>query len=116
MPYSESLAQRLRQTFADRRNITEKKMFGGIGFLLNDHMCVGVWKNSLIARIHPDNYSAALAEDHVQEFDITGRPMRGWIMVDPDGLDTDDQLTHWVQAAIDFVSTLPKKQPAKKTR
>ena len=110
MPYSESLAQRLRQVFTRRRDSTEKKMFGGVGFLLNGNMCVGVWKNSLIVRINPKGYAAGLAEDHVHEFDITGRPMRGWIMVEPDGLDTDDQLTNWVEQSIAFVSILPKKQ------
>ena len=114
MPYSESLAQRLRQTVAGRRGITEKKMFGGVGFLLNGHMCVGVWKHSLIARINPDNYAAALIEPHVQEFDITGRPMRGWIMVEPDGIDSDEQLNAWVRRSLDFVSALPKKQPIQK--
>jgi len=114
MPYSESLARRLRQDFVGRRGITEKKMFGGVGFLLNGNMCVGVWKSSLIARIDPENYRAALAQPHVQEFDITGRPMRGWIMVEPDGIDSDEQLAMWVQASVNFVSTLPKKQPNKK--
>lgn len=114
MPYSESLAQRLRHILKGHHGFLEKKMFGGVGFLLQGNMCVGIWKNSLIARIDPDQYESALSQTHVQEFDITGRPMRGWIMIDPDGLDTDDQLFHWVQAAIDFVGALPKKPPAKK--
>jgi TfoX/Sxy family transcriptional regulator of competence genes len=121
MPYSESLAQRLRQVVACSRgwtptNFTEKKMFGGIGFLLHGNMCVGVWKHSLIVRLHPDEYAQALKEEHVHEFDITGRPMRGWIMVEPDGIDMDDQLAAWVQKSIDYVSTLPKKAAGKKAR
>ena len=67
MAYSESLAQRLRQTLAHHRGISEKKMFGGVGFLLNGNMCVGIWKNSLIARIDPKSHEAALAEEHVQD-------------------------------------------------
>lgn len=113
MPYSESLAQRLRHLLTGHRGFLEKKMFGGVGFLLHGNMCVGIWKDSLIARIDPDQYESALSQTHVQEFDITGRPMRGWIMIDADGLDAEDQLSHWVHEAIDFVSTLPKKPAGK---
>lgn len=109
MPYSESLAQRLRHLLKGQRGCLEKKMFGGVGFLLHGNMCVGVWKDSLIVRTGPDQYQPALSRPHVREFDITGRPMRGWIMIDADGLETDDQLSYWVREAIDFVSTLPKK-------
>jgi TfoX/Sxy family transcriptional regulator of competence genes len=114
MAYSESLAQRLRSIFVRRRNITEKKMFGGMGFLLNGNMCVGIWKNSLIARIDPAEYGAVLAQEHVQEFDITGRPMKGWVMVEPDGIESDEQLANWTEKAVAFVSTLPKKKSPKK--
>lgn len=116
MPYSESLAQRLRHLLTGRRGLTEKKMFGGLGFLLNGNLGVGVWKNSLIARIDPAYYDSALTNAHVHEFDITGRPMRGWIMIDPDGLETDIQLGHWVEKAIDFVDTLPQKPPTSTSR
>jgi len=109
MTYSESLALRIRQALAGRRGITEKKMFGGVGFLLHGNMCVGIWHSSLIARLGPDEGAAALEEPHVAPFDITGRPMKGWIMVEPDGIDTDDQLAGWIRRSIDFVSTLPKK-------
>jgi TfoX/Sxy family transcriptional regulator of competence genes len=109
MAYSESLALRVRQILGRRRNVAEKKMFGGVGFLLNGNMCVGIWKNSLIARINPANYNDALAEENVREFDITGRPMKGWILVEADGIETDDQLNEWVRRSVEFVSTLPKK-------
>jgi len=109
MAYSKSLAERTRQIFVRNRGITEKKMFGGVGFLLNGNMCVGIWKNSLIVRLGSDHYEDALKEEYVREFDITGRPMKGWIMVEPDGIETDDQLNEWVRMSVEFVSTLPKK-------
>ena len=109
LAYSESLARRIRQVFGHRRGITEKKMFGGVCFLLNGNMCVGIWKSSLIVRLGPEQAAAALQEPNVVEFDITGRPMKGWVMVEPDGLETDEQLGHWVQRAVEFVEALPKK-------
>ena len=72
-------------------------------------MLVGVWKNSLIVRLGPDNYEDALLESHVREFDITGKPMKGWVMVEPDGIDEDGQLKDWIQRATAFVGTLAKK-------
>jgi len=109
MAYSESLSLRVRQVLGRRRGIAEKKMFGGVGFLLHGNMCVGIWKNSLIARIDPSEYEDVLAEEYVQEFDITGRPMKGWALVEPDGLDSDTQLTEWIERSARFVATLPKK-------
>jgi TfoX/Sxy family transcriptional regulator of competence genes len=109
MAYSESLALRVRQILGRRRNVAEKKMFGGVGFLLNGNMCVGIWKNSLISRIDPESYEDALKEENVREFDITGRPMKGWLLVEPDGIESDDQLSRWIEKSLDFVRTLPKK-------
>jgi TfoX/Sxy family transcriptional regulator of competence genes len=109
MAYSESLAERTRQIFIRNRGIAETKMFGGVGFLLNGNMCVGIWKNSLIVRIGPESYEDALKEEYVREFDITGRPMKGWVLVEPDGIETDDQLNEWIRRSVEFVSTLPKK-------
>ena len=77
MAYDESLAVRIRTALARRKNVEEKKMFGGVGFLLNGNMLVGVWKDSLIVRLGPDSYEDALLEPHVKEFDITGRAMKG---------------------------------------
>ena len=109
MAYSESLAERIRMSLVRRKDIAEKKMFGGIGFLLNGNLLVGVWKNSMIARLGPDQGAAALLEAHVKEFDITGRAMKGWVLVDPEGIDDDDQLRNWIQRAESFVETLPGK-------
>jgi len=109
MAYSESLALRIRQVLGLRRGIVEKKLFGGIGFLLNGNMCVGIWKNSLIVRLDPNDSEAALKEPNVVPFDITGRPMKGWLMVEPDGIETDKQLADWIRRSEEFVSTLPRK-------
>lgn len=109
MAFDESLAVRIRDALARKENVEEKKMFGGIGFLLHGNMLVGVWKDSLIARVGPDAYDDALLEPHVEEFDITGKPMKGWVMVEPEGVKDDDQLKEWIQRAVKFVGKLPKK-------
>jgi TfoX/Sxy family transcriptional regulator of competence genes len=109
MAFDESLAARIRDALARKRGVQEKKMFGGVGFLLNGNLLVGVWKDSLIVRLGPDNYDDALLEPHVREFDITGRSMKGWVLVGPVGVENDDQLNDWIERAVKFVRTLPKK-------
>ena len=110
MAFSETLAERIRQQLARRKNVDEKRMFGGIGFLLNGNMLVGVWKDSLIVRVGPDDYEDALLELHVREFDITGRPMKGWVMVGSEGVEDAEQLTDWIERATKFVKGLPTKE------
>ncbi len=107
MAFDETLAARIRRRLARRRNVEEKKMFGGVGFLLAGNMLVGVWKDSLIVRLGPDEGDEALKEPHVRPFDITGRPMKGWVLVQPAGVADDDLLSDWVQRALTFVGTLP---------
>jgi TfoX/Sxy family transcriptional regulator of competence genes len=109
MVYSKSLAARLRQMLSQSRGIVEKKMFGGIAFLLRGNMLVGVWQDSLIVRLGSEQAEQALTQPHVRAFDITGRPMRGWVMVDVEGLDRDRQLADWIEGATAFVATLPAK-------
>ena len=109
MAFSESLAVLIRSALARKKGIAEKKMFGGVGFLLNGNMLVGVWKDSLIVRVGPDSYEDALLEPHVKEFDITGRPMKGWIMVESEGVEDDDRLKEWIQRAAKYVGKLPGK-------
>ena len=110
MAFDEALAGRIRQRLARRRNVEERKMFGGIGFLLNGNLLVGVWKDRLIARLGSDEGEEALKEPHVKEFDITGRPMRNWVLVGPGGVNGDDQLAEWIQRATKFVRALPAKE------
>ena len=84
-------------------------MFGGVGFLLHGNMLVGVWKDSLVVRLGPGEGEEALREPHVKEFDITGRPMKGWVLVGPGGVEDDDQLAGWIERAAKFGRTLPAK-------
>ena len=109
MAFDEFLAARIRDALARKRGVEEKKMFGCVCFLLNGNALAGVWKDRLIARLGPDEAEAALREPHVRAFDITGRPMRNWIAVEPEGVEDDDQLTGWIDRATEFVRTLPKK-------
>src|SRR6267143_4526959 len=109
MAFDEALAERIRQRLARRKNVEEKTMFGGIGFLLNGNLLVGVWKDSLCVRLGPEEGEDALLEPHVREFDITGRPMKGWVLVEPEGVEGDDQLSGWIERAVKFVGKLPRK-------
>jgi len=109
MPFDESLATRIREALARKRGVEEQKMFGCICFLLNGNALVGVWKDRLIARLGPDKGELALLEPHVRAFDITGKAMRNWVAVEPGGVEDDDQLNAWIERAIKFVKTLPKK-------
>lgn len=109
MAFSSALADRVRHATRSRRDLTEKKMFGGLGFLLHGNMCVGIMASSLIVRVGPDAYAAALKQPNVAEFNVTGRPMKGWIVVEPDGLESDRQLEAWIAKAVEFVETLPRK-------
>jgi TfoX/Sxy family transcriptional regulator of competence genes len=107
--YDEALAGRIRQRLARRKGVQEKKMFGGLGFLLGGNLFAGVWKDSLIVRLGPAAGEEALLEPHVRAFDITGKALKGWVMVAPQGVADDDRLRAWVQRAVTFVGTLPAK-------
>lgn len=109
MAYDESLAGRVRDALARQTGIEEKRMFGGIAFLWHGNMLVGVWKESLIARIGPETYESALQEPYIREFDVTGRAMKGWVLVEPEAIEEDAALQEWIQRALKFVKTLPKK-------
>ena len=109
MACDESLVGRIRDVLACQSDIEVKKMFGGIGFLLRDKLLVAVWKKLLIARIGLEAWQSALREPCVREFDITGRVMKGWVMVEPEGLEEDVQLKGWIQRALQFVEQLPGK-------
>ena len=109
MAYDEALAERVRAVFAERAGLSEMKMFGGIGFLLAGNVCVGVMKDELIVRLSAEQADAALDEKHTREFDFTGRPMTGWVMVAPSGTATEEELERWIERAVAFVSLLPPK-------
>src|SRR6188768_3470661 len=107
MAFSEALTGRIRHALARKKGVGEKRLFGCACFLLGGNVLVGVWKDALIARVGPDGYEDALLEPHVKEFDITGRPMTGWVCVGPGGIENDEQLNDWIQRALRFVSRLP---------
>ena len=109
MAYDGTLAARIRDALARTKGIEEKKMFGCVCFLLNGNALAGAWKDRLIARLGPDEGEAAMREPHVRAFDITGRPMRNWVAVEPEGVEDDDQLKEWIERALTFVQALPKK-------
>jgi TfoX/Sxy family transcriptional regulator of competence genes len=110
MAYDEDLANRLRELLADEDAITEKKMFGGLAFLLHGNMTVSAsGKGGLLARIAPADTDAALALPHVTRMEMAGRSMDGWIRVAPDGVRTKRQLASWVNRSLAFVRTLPPK-------
>lgn len=109
MAADESLAARIRDALTRTRGVEEKKLFGCACFFLDGNVLVGVWKDSLIARVGPDE-GETLRESHVRAFDITGRPMRNWVAVEPEGVEDDDQLREWIRRAEAFVGTLPAKR------
>ncbi len=109
MSYDPALADRLRRFLSRRRDLSEKRMFGGLGFLHRGNLAFAIWKESLVIRVGRERYDAALREPHVSEFDVTGRPMTGWILVAPAGLTTDAGLKAWLERGLDFVRGLDPK-------
>ncbi len=109
MAFDESLAERIRTALSRKRGIEEKTLFGCFCLLLNGNVLVGVWKNSLIVRLGNEQGEDALLEPHVRPFDITGKAMKGWVVVAPDGIEDDGQLKGWIQRAVKFVGKLPGK-------
>lgn len=109
MAYDENLAQRVMHILAPTPNLVEKKMFGGIGYLVNGNMACGIIGESLIVRVGPHRYQEALSQPHTSVFDMTGRPMTGWVVVKPQAFVSDDALKSWVETGLDFVATLPPK-------
>jgi TfoX/Sxy family transcriptional regulator of competence genes len=107
--YSEELAARIRDQIAGRSGVTERKMFGGIAWLVNGHMAVGTLGEDLMVRLDRDDADRALAEAHVGPMDFTGRPMRGFLKVDAAGVAEDTALARWIDVAADHAASLPPK-------
>ena len=108
MAYDLKLAERIRSELNDVPFV-EKKMFGGVGFLLNGNLACGVNKENLIVRVDPEKHSALLKKPHAKPFDLTGKPMKGWLVVEADGLKADSQLSAWVKEGFEFALRLPPK-------
>src|SRR5438093_13157434 len=102
MAFDERLAERIRGSLGKRKGLVEKKMFGGVAFLLNGNMCVGVHKSDLLVRLPPDETDGALSQPHTRRFDLTGRQLQGWNLVEPSGLNTDAKLGKWVRVATKY--------------
>lgn len=115
MSYNLKLAERIRSELAGIPFV-EKKMFGGVGFLLNGNMACGVYKEDMIARVDPEKHAQLIKQPYAKPFAITGKPMKGWLMVEPGGCKTAKQLGAWVKESMEFALTLPPKQSAPRKR
>jgi TfoX/Sxy family transcriptional regulator of competence genes len=103
MAYDAYLAERITLLLKEKNvSFEAKKMMGGFVFMVDDKMCVGIVKNTLMARIGTDAYASALQKEHCSEMNFTGRAMKGFVFVDPLGVDTEDELDYWVQLCVDF--------------
>ena len=115
MAYDEGLAERLLNHFGDRPDVETKKMFGGLCFMMSNHMCCGIVGDTLMLRVGSDNYDECLRKQYAKEMDFTGKAMKGMIYVSPAGFESDSDLSHWVQISESFIKTLPlKKSKGKK--
>jgi len=108
MAYDEKLAERIRIELTGIPFV-EKKMFGGVGFLIHGNMAVGVYKDDLIVRLNPEKHNSLIKKTGAKVFNITGKPMQGWLLVEPAGCKTKKQLKNWVKYGVDFAVTLPPK-------
>ena len=109
MAFDEALADRIRDLLAPRADLSERKMFGGIAFMIGGNMAVGLVGDDLMVRLDPVDAERALAEPHTRPMDFTGKPMKGMVFVDSAGTSSDDELASWVDAGADFASSLPPK-------
>jgi hypothetical protein len=109
MAYDEELAERVREVISARADLSERKMFGGIAFMVGGNMAVGVTGDELMVRLDPADSEKALTEDGVRVFDMTGRPMKGWILVSAERISGETGLSEWVDAGADYAASLPPK-------
>ena len=113
MAYDQGVAERVRELLADEHGLTEKRMFGGLAFLVKGNMCVGVVKDKLMVRVGPDAYDRLLKQPHARKMDFTGRPMKGFLYVSPAGFESDEDLGRWVAHGKAYVGTLPDKSASR---
>jgi hypothetical protein len=114
--YDEGLAERIRGILADEHGLTEKRMFGGLAFMVRGHMCVGIVKEELMVRVDPTRHETEIKRPHARQMDFTGRPMRGFLFVGTDGYEADADLESWVRQSLAYVSGLPAKAKAVRAR
>lgn len=109
VPYDERLAERVDQLLSAQGGVTARKMFGGLAFMIDGNMSVGIHGDGLMVRVGPEGYEDALECPHCKPMDITGRPMKGWVMVDAEGVAADTDLAAWVYLGVRLASSLPAK-------
>jgi len=113
MAYDERLADRVREILVDQPQIEEKHMMGGVAFMINNKMCIGIVKDELMARIDPDIFEESLENLGCRPMDFTGKPMKGWVFISPEGIDKVKDLEYWIGLALDFNQ---KAKPSKKKK
>ncbi len=110
MPYSQPLAIRIRKHFENYDNVTEKQMFGGLAFMIDGNMCVGATDHRLMARVGPDSYGHLLEDNmYATIMDFTGKPLKGFLYIEPEATETDEELHQWIELCENFVCSLPPK-------
>ena len=109
MAYDEGLAERIREALSDYSEIKEKKMFGGLAFMVSGNMACGLTKEDFIVRVGPENYDETLRKPHARKMEFTGRPMKGFIAVEADGYEDDKALASWIKQGVNFARSLPAK-------
>jgi TfoX/Sxy family transcriptional regulator of competence genes len=110
MAYNEELAERIRTIVGNGPGISDRKMFGGIAFMLNGNMFCGITRDDLMVRVGAERFQEALASPGARPMDFTGRPMKGMVFVGPEGYGTDEQLRGWVEQTLEFARSLPAKK------
>ncbi|MBL8018567.1 MAG: TfoX/Sxy family protein [Leptospirales bacterium] len=116
MAFNEKLAERVRKSLSEIRGVKEKQMFGGIAFMVNDKMCVGVDKHDLMLRCPAELTDKLLAEKGVRSFDLTGKPMKGWLLIGPAATESKKDFSRWIQLALDANKNIKAKPRKKKTK
>lgn len=109
MPYDEKLAERVRKVLVGQPGLTERRMFGGVGFMLNGNMACGVNKDDLIVRLDPAEHDEAMARPHARAFDLSSRPAKGWLLVGAKGVTSEKDLRGWVEVGLRYALSLPPK-------
>ena len=109
MTADDALAGRIRPILSGREGYSERRMFGGVCFMMGGNMCVGTWKSALIVRIDRAERETVLTEPHTKPADLNGRVMKGWALVEPAGIESDSDLKAWVDRAADHAKRLPAK-------
>lgn len=110
MAFDNDLAERVRQQLRKQSGVEEKKMFGGLAFMINGHMCCGIVGSELMVRVGPEQHAEALAQPHARPMDFTGKPMKGMVYVETKGVAQEAALRAWIERGLKFVRALPKKK------